>query len=73
MLIDPAHTTICLMLCYCYAKNIYVALLMKLWEGGGLCFWYEPVYISEDDPNLLQLLFADDLVNAADTVLNLQR
>jgi hypothetical protein len=31
------------------------------------------IYISEDAPKLLQLLFADDMVNAADTVLNLQR
>jgi hypothetical protein len=31
------------------------------------------IHISEDNPNLLQLLCADDMVNAADTVLNLQR
>jgi hypothetical protein len=31
------------------------------------------IYISEDAPNLLKLIFADDMVNAADTVLHMQR
>ena len=31
------------------------------------------IYVDEDIPNVMQLLFADDMANADDTVINLQR